>query len=275
METENGNNPLSSWVRPVIAFLAFGVFAGLSWIVIKHILNTGGNIELVVAIMVIFAGCFLWYYNVRSQDKILEKFSNLTGILANTIQKNGGVGSAEPPLASNVGNSITNDTTIEPESDTTIEPEEEEIIIPFDKENFIKEVAETDPVQDYAVDTATARFYESRDRILVRWLNDGRIQNNQALLDAWRTIKDYAEKSFREIWEIMDDTVPPLVWVDQNYDELKKCTTCKAPSTFKDLEWLAQMKDGKYYVSYLKLMDTYDNVNTWADDVHQRGIKEL
>jgi hypothetical protein len=148
------------------------------------------------------------------------------------------------------------------------------VIIPFDKESFVSDVAATDTLTDYTVDNKTTRFYEARDRILVRWMNDGRIQNNKALYDAWYTIKDFAEASFREIWEIIDTSVAPLVWVDQNYDELKKCTSCKPSGSIRDLKWLAQMKGEKFYVSYLNLREVYDKINDWADDVNH-GIREL
>ena len=73
------SSPLSKHIRPIVALCSFIVFAILAAAVVWWVLNKGGEMQWVVAILGIFAACFLYYFNVRSQDKQLEKFINLTG----------------------------------------------------------------------------------------------------------------------------------------------------------------------------------------------------
>lgn len=86
------SSPLSKHIRPIIALLSFIVFSCLAAAVVMYVLKIGGQMEWVVAILGIFAACFLYYFNVRAQDKQLEKFMSLAGKL-------GGSWGQTPPKA--------------------------------------------------------------------------------------------------------------------------------------------------------------------------------
>lgn len=241
---------LSKHIRPVVAILSFIVFALFSWLMVVHILQTGGDIQWVLAIMMVFAGCFLWYFNVRSHDKTIEQIAKLTGKISPKASEQ----PATPAASASKPQEIVNSEQTPTEVGTEPKPIPD---IPLNEAMFKSAIDNDEAVakdSDGVVNDHT-RFYWA-EQVLRDWL----FHDVKQYKTAARIILGYARKSMAVMWwqnPTPEQIADPIAWATAhlNDDELSKAL-CANGTNLKTVKEKAQRLPGTgYYTTYLSVLD--------------------
>jgi len=256
---ENGNietSWLSKHVRPVLALLSFVVFSVLAATVVLHVVDKGGEMEWVAAILGLFAMCFLYYFNVRAQDKALERFMGLVGKFnTNPLSRNIAphydtphtyvcqcpecVGYGHAPSCQCVECKGGSESTVPFEG------------TPFDRRAFL-EVVDASVQGMYGTVNACTRLYTAQSKAMNVWKFD----NIKARRDCADLLIELGETAFKEIWGVSID------YAEKHLNDESGCTTCgdKARGcTYPDLKFKARQLGMHYYAVLLELERLYRN----------------
>ncbi len=260
----NGNNKLSPWVRPVVALCSFVVFSGLAWIVVSHILSTGGNIQWVLAIMVIFAGCFLYYFGVRSQDKMLDKLSKITGAInpkeSSQTTTPAVAGKTEQESVIDIPDSSIQVPKYDYNKKEWVEPEpEQEEPIPFNKDAFMNRVDAELEADGRPRNANTIAYMASRV-----FNNFWEFNNATAIKEARALLVKLYHDGFVEIWGTTYQNAIAKAGTKEG------CPNCPKDCRINDIDSAASFYGDQWLTSYTALMTAINEyeeftLNSWRD----------
>ncbi len=258
-----GSNPLSSWVRPVFAFMSGTVALVMAIFVIYaavFVPNLNPVWPVALGILTVLFGFVAWYFGKRDQTKQVDSLASLSQQLINVVKeqlpkaKGSTVTATTGTATDNVAGPLD---ALNKEYDYGMPDKPQPIAVPFNEAGFdvvVDSAVMTDPDYSYEGSIYHKKWNAANSLAQdVTW----RTNNNKAELDKSERVLDYAIAMFNSAWDLPINLGDPLAYVAAHKEQFGTCAMCK-PEDLVNIE-VADLPGLKepMKVAYDNLMGAY------------------